>query len=90
MQHDAANIAYNLSYTTQQHTRHEAPTAPFPAQVGMHNSNNRKDSRKDNVGYQRRLEAVEAPFDGACVDSAGGIRAKDDDSFWNFTFRHCV
>ena len=86
----SANVADNLSYTTHQHARHEAPAAPSPAQVGMHNSKNAIGGRKEDVGCQRRPVAVEAPFDGTCVDAARGIRAKDDDSFWNSSIRHVV
>lgn len=76
VQHDAANIADYLSQTATQHAGHEAPATPSPAKVGVDSSNDAKRNGEEDVGRQRRSEAVDAPFHGAGGQRAVGVGAK--------------
>lgn len=76
VQHDAPDVADNLRETPEQHTRHEPPAAPSPAQIGMDGGDDAKRSGEEDVGRQRRAKAVDAPFHGADGQGAVGVGAK--------------
>lgn len=74
---DATNVAQNLADAAEEHTRQEAPAAPADAEKGVTSANQGKEDEEDDVGGQRRAVAKHAPFDGAVVEAARRVGAKD-------------
>jgi hypothetical protein len=74
--HDTTNIANNFRDTAQKHTGHETPALPSNTEIDVHDTNERKEDDKDNVGSERRSITVQTVVDGAGVEIAGRVRAK--------------
>lgn len=78
VEHDAANVADNLTHTAHEHTRHETPALPANAQEYVCNTDQGEEDGKGDVGGERGAESVDAPFCRAVGEGAVGVAAKGD------------
>ncbi|KAI6767052.1 hypothetical protein HG531_011412 [Fusarium graminearum] len=60
----------------QKHTGHETPALPSNTEIEMHDTDERKENNKGDVGSERRSVTVKTPVDGASVEIARRVRAK--------------
>jgi hypothetical protein len=88
--HDTANIANDFRHAAQKHTSHETPALPSNTEVDVHDTDERKENDKDDVGSERRPIAVETPVDGTSVEIARRVRAKGVLGVDGVVVRHVV
>lgn len=88
VEHDATDVSDNLAQAPKQDTAHETPATPSETQVGVGHADNAEQGEKSNVGRQRWAVLVDAPFDRAGVEVAGGVGAEGDDTWGGLVLRH--
>lgn len=82
VENQATRISSNLNHATKDHEGHEIPLSPTNSKKGVTEDRDGVEGDEDGICGNGWTILVDAPFHGAEIECAVGLRAKHDESAW--------